>query len=45
MTNYEITEDDFNKLGKDELSRVLISFNDGQGDNCVYNWVGIVNLL
>lgn len=45
MTNFEITEQDFNKLSKVELDKVLISFNDGQGDNCVYDWKDIVKLL
>jgi hypothetical protein len=45
MTNFEITEEDFNQLSEADLNKVLISFNDGQGDNCVYDWKGIIQLL
>lgn len=44
MTNFKITEQDFNQLSEAELNKVLISFNDGQGDNCVYNWKDIVDI-
>ena len=44
MTNFKITEQDFNQLSEVELNKVLISFNDGQGDNCVYNWTDIIDI-
>lgn len=45
MTNFEITDEAFNQLSEADLNKVLISFNDGQGDNCVYDWKGIIQLL
>ena len=45
MEYFEISDIDFNLFPKEKLNNILISFNDGQGDNCVYNWEGIVGII
>lgn len=40
-----IIDEELNIFKESKLNRIIICFNNGQGDHCVYNYKEVVNLL
>ena len=45
MKKFYIDDKKINSFTKKELNKIVVCFNDGQGDHCVYTYNKIVKLL
>lgn len=45
MEYIDISDNWLDSASKEDLDKIIICFNDGQGDHCVYNYDKIVELL
>lgn len=45
MKTKSLTDAEFDAFSEDQVKRVLVCYNDGQGDHCAYSFLEIIDMV